>query len=55
MTTIPRLLLPLLLLLIGVALMAYMIVAEGELGAVPLLIVIAGAGWTCIALLRKRV
>lgn len=34
-----------LLLLIGVALMAYMIVVEGEPGALPLLLITLGLGW----------
>ena len=39
---------------VGVALIAYMIVAEGELGALPLGMVLAGAVSYVVAALKSR-
>ena len=54
MITRLNLLLPVLLILVGFALMTYMIVVEDEPGALPLLLVIVGMGWGAIALIRSR-
>ncbi|NOT73573.1 MAG: hypothetical protein HOP08_01505 [Cyclobacteriaceae bacterium] len=42
-------LLPLLIMIIGVLLMAFKIYADSEPGAIPLLLIIAGAGWYLVA------
>jgi hypothetical protein len=39
---------------IAVALLVYMISVEGELGALPLLLLVLGIGWLAIARLRMR-
>ena len=38
----------------GAALMAYMIVVESEPGLLPLVLVIAGAGWCAVTRVRVR-
>jgi hypothetical protein len=40
--------------LIGIALMVFMITAESEPGAIPLLLTIAGAGWYFFTRLKIR-
>lgn len=49
-----RLLLPMLFTALGLSLMVYMVVVEGEPGAVPLLLVLAGMGWAGVKLFRAR-
>ena len=49
-----RLLLPVLLTATGFALLGYMVVVEGEPGALPLLVVIGGLGWALVTVLRAR-
>lgn len=39
---------------IGVVLMIYMVTVESEPGAIPLLLVVVGAGWLLIARARIR-
>ena len=41
------------LLALGLVLLAWMVVVEGEPGALPLALVLAGGGW--LALVRRRV
>jgi len=41
-------------LVLGAVLLAYMITVEGEMGAVPLLLLAAGAGWLYVARVRRR-
>jgi positive regulator of sigma E activity len=40
--------------LIGITLMAFMVIVENEPGAIPLLLIIAGAGWYFITRFRIR-
>ena len=42
------------LLALGLALIAYMVTVEGELGALPLALVLAGAIWFAITRFRRR-
>ena len=48
-----HILMPILLAVTGFALVAYMIPVEGELGGIPILLILAGVGWYLIA--RARV
>ena len=46
---------PLALTATGLLLLAYMIIVEDEPGAVPLLMIIAGAGWLFVSLKKRRI
>lgn len=46
--------LSLLMIAIGIALLAFMITVEGELGAVPLLTLIGGIAWHAWVLFRQN-
>jgi hypothetical protein len=48
-----HILVPILLAVAGLVLMTYMIYAEGELGGIPILLIVAGVGWYLVA--RARV
>ena len=54
MIQVHRMLFPLLVLFIGIALMIHMIVVESEPGALPLLLVLIGAVWSALAYPRSR-
>ena len=45
---------PKLIILIGIALLAYMIVVESEPGLIPLLVIVAGIAWYLGARARLR-
>ena len=47
-------LVPLLIAAIGVGLTGYMVFAEGEPGAIPLLLIAVGLGWFVAARFRAR-
>lgn len=49
-----HILVPILLAVAGIALVAYMIPVEGELGGIPILLIVAGMGWYLIARVRFR-
>ena len=40
--------------MVGALLVGYMVVVEGELGAIPLLLVAVGTGWYFLAWRRSR-
>lgn len=42
------------LIAIAVALLIYMVTVEGELGALPLLLLVSGIAWLAVAQLRMR-
>jgi len=42
------------LLLLGLSLLAYMVTVEGEPGALPLALVLAGGGWLAVLVLHRR-
>jgi hypothetical protein len=39
---------------VGVLLLLYMVTVEGEMGAIPLLLIVGGAGWFIISRRRAR-
>ncbi len=47
-------LISLLITVIGIALMTFMVIAEDEPGAIPLALIVAGAGWYFILRARSQ-
>jgi len=43
-----------LMMLFGLVLLAYMIIVENEPGAIPLLLIVSGAGWYVVTRARIR-
>lgn len=49
-----HIILPVLITVIGIALMVFMITVEGEPGAIPLMLIAIGIGWYFITKFRMR-